>query len=405
MIRIKLSKLFSDCFSVLIHFLLAGGIIISSTTIFNLERRRLSMTITIISILLYAIYGILKKSQKCSQAAIIFVSLYYCFIILFFSIYTWDVSDIYIINFLIILPFYFLMFNSMTEKELQKAATAFVILVSAIGVMSILLFYGLQFKMIHPTGYYLSKWLFPPQTIGHFHGIQYLSQEGRNTSFFPEAPAYAYLLCTALLCNITVAKYHQKIFNSILVITIFTSASKMGFLAVGAYIVYAVAISPTSSSIMRILKVFLTITTFAIIFALLNEVMLEKLESHSAAVRSSHMLIEVQAFLESPLIGHGLGSYSSGSSNSVTSLLADGGIFLWGLYYFPIIGYFLKEFLLHKKIKFISIIYLGVFALCVFQNFTLSLMVTAYFWYLLLTEKRKKNVTEILQQKYSLNLH
>ena len=54
-------------------------------------------------------------------------------------------------------------------------------------------------------------------------------------------------------------------------------------------------------------------------------------------VRAGAMQREFGAFLNSPLWGLGFNQYTNGSSNSLTSLLADGGVLLWILFYWPLL--------------------------------------------------------------------
>lgn len=70
--------------------------------------------------------------------------------------------------------------------------------------------------------------------------------------------------------------------------------------------------------------------------------MQNKFSTLSGNVRSIKITSEINAFLNSPILGNGINRYTKGSSNALSAVLADGGILLMGLYYFPLLVYFIR---------------------------------------------------------------
>ena len=78
-----------------------------------------------------------------------------------------------------------------------------------------------------------------------------------------------------------------------------------------------------------------------------------KINATSGVIRLAAIINEIQIFINNPIIGNGFMTSTIGSSNSFFALLADGGVLLWSLYFFPIIAKIIKC-LGRKRISYTS---------------------------------------------------
>lgn len=368
-----------------LYLLLIVGTIFSSTTVWCVNNQKFTLEVTILSVLVFlagAFLFIEGGRLKIPSVKLIFLFSYLMMMAIFLKLRMNGQTN-GMINFLFLFPCYFLIFSILNQKQIKKLMHVFVLTMTVLGVLSVILFFLWQMGRIRPDGMVLLHWSKPPKWVPSFHGIQFMAQAGRNTGIFPEAPVYNYLLFPALLCNELFVKYRPRLINTLLIVTMITSTSTTSYIALAIYLFYKLSKDKSSSSFKRFLKFFVVFAALIAAVIFIRIVFLKKLDSHSGEVRSAKMLNEISLFLESPLIGHGIGTVS-GTSNSIIALLAEGGIFLWSIYYFPMFNLFLLNTLQRKKIDYCMMIHIFIFAVSSFFEYTFGIVLTAFMWNLLL---------------------
>lgn len=135
-----------------------------------------------------------------------------------------------------------------------------------------------------------------------------------------------------------------------------------------------------------VLKYLLVTAGIGITVYLIDTLLGQKMMSASGIIRMGNLRQEFQAFQSSWLFGHGLGVYTYGSSNSVTALLADGGIVVWAGYFVPAILTVVRK-LRTGKIDFFTIIFVCMFAMTVIHYTLISIFVITMLWRSLLKKQ------------------
>lgn len=368
-----------------LYLLLTVGTIFSSTTVWCVNNQKFTLLVTIFSVLFFlgGLFIFIKKGKFNIPSTKVVFLIFYLVTMAFFLGLRMNGQTNGMINFMFLFPIYFLIFSILSQKEIKDLLQMFILTMAALGTISVILFLLWQMGSIRPDGKLLLRWSKPPTWVSSFHGIQFMAQEGRNTGIFPEAPVYNYLLFPALLCNEIFVKYRPRLINTVLIITMITSTSTTSYIALAIFAFYKISKDKSSSSFKRFLKFFVVFAVLIAAIVFIRIVFLEKLDSHSGEVRSAKMIDEFYLFLKSPLIGHGIGTVA-GTSNSIIALLAEGGIFLWSIYYIPFFSLFVINTLQRKKIDYCLMIQIFIFAVSSFFEYTFGIVLTAFMWNLFL---------------------
>lgn len=236
-----------------------------------------------------------------------------------------------------------IIFSAYMNKKIKTFAKAFLGLMACIACVSLFFwFFGSTLKIIQPTNKFVLEWggeeryipsyfnlYFETQNSGFdFFGLKF---EYRNSAIFPEGPMSCFVFISASVMNeITIKKKWLRI---LFLITVFSTLTTTGMIYIGLMIIYFVA----SKSISTTSKSLLLLVAFALFIFVFIYLMSQKSETGSGQTRLSDIITEFNAFLKRPLYGWGYVYYTDGSSNSITALLADGGIFWWLLFYGPLL--------------------------------------------------------------------
>ena len=195
--------------------------------------------------------------------------------------------------------------------------------------------------------------------------------------------------------RIYVVKYKPKVINTLLIIIIISTNTTTGYIVLTLCAIGAVYNVKGRSEISKVIIGVIIVITLIIGLHIIDNLFSSKLSSLSGQIRWKKIIDELSVFLNHPIFGDGFGKHTSGSSNSITALLADGGIFLWGLYYFPIILNAVVCFIKTKKIDFFSITYMFLLAVSVFHNTMMAILMTVIFYNRLFSLLKKKYINHI----------
>ena len=67
--------------------------------------------------------------------------------------------------------------------------------------------------------------------------------------------------------------------------------------------------------------------------------------------------------------------YTNGSSNSFFALLADGGLLLFSIYYIPILGILVYDFIIYKKFNYFIFTFFAMFLITAVQYNILTIFI------------------------------
>ena len=186
-------------------------------------------------------------------------------------------------------------------------------------------FFGEICHIIPNTGYVTTEW---SGTIANYFFLHFGAQSTRNCGVFVEAPMYNLALCTAIFFELFAKSQINKFRLTILIIANLTTLSTTGQLLLMAALLFRFfSLRKKKLSIFKLIIFAILAVTMAVgAFFASNAILTEKADGASFAVRAHYMLKELHDFVSSPILGHGFYSFSVGTSNSITLIMAEGGI-------------------------------------------------------------------------------
>ena len=275
------------------------------------------------------------------------------------------------------------------QKLFRRFIVVFNNLVVVIALISILFwFLGSILNLIQPTSSTYSNWshqyalsyynlYFQPQNADY--NIFGLYVGARNSAIFLESPIATFIFGTSIISNDLISG--KKSIRIILLLAIITTADTTAFIFVLLYFLSMVFfhINRENKVLLGLCFLFLIVAVIILINMLLR---FKATDGDSMSVRYLHIKEEVKAFILSPLYGNGYNSFTEGSSNSITALGADGGILLWGIYYFPLLLILRK---INKNNILLIIIFILMFSITVVQYTFLMFIIISFAWIALLS--------------------
>ena len=294
------------------------------------------------------------------------------------------------------LPFVFFYFSSnasyIVKIELFRKVVNVMVVISCI-----LLFFwifGSTFKMITPTGVALFEWGTVNEVSSYFNiyfETQYVDWLGidffwRNTAIFVEGP----MMSLTLIIAITLIYYFDDIWHIatwkkfILAFAIITSFSVTGYFILWGFVVLKLYRSKKFRAIMIVMLIPLSLYAIQVMMDM-------KQSTGSYSLREDDYYVGFITWLQNPIFGWGFNNWEAlqanmkgrandGFSNSIFSVLTQGGILMGLMYFIPIlIGITSKEF----KRFVVCIVYAILFISIIFQtayvNFFLFCLMIPYF--------------------------
>jgi len=294
------------------------------------------------------------------------------------------------------LPFVFFYFSSnasyIVKIELFRKIVNVMVFISCVSLFFWIL--GSTFKMITPTGVAMFEWGAVNEVSSYFSiyfETQYVDWLGinffwRNTAIFVEGP----MMSLTLIIAITLIYYFDDIWHIatwkkfILAFAIITSFSVTGYFILWGFVVLKFYRSKKFRAIMIVILIPLSLYAIQIMMDM-------KQSTGSYSLREDDYYVGFITWLQNPIFGWGFnnwealqanmkGRVNDGFSNSIFSVLSQGGILMGLMYFIPIlIGITSKEF----KRFVVCIVYAILFISIIFQtayvNFFLFCLMMPYF--------------------------
>lgn len=294
------------------------------------------------------------------------------------------------------LPFVFFYFSSnasyIVKIELFRKVVNVMVVISCISLFFWI--FGSTFKMITPTGVALFEWGTVNEVSSYFNiyfETQYVDWLGidffwRNTAIFVEGP----MMSLTLIIAITLIYYFDDIWHIatwkkfILAFAIITSISVTGYFILWGFVVLKLYRSKKFRAIMIVMLIPLSLYAIQVMMDM-------KQSTGSYSLREDDYYVGFITWLQNPIFGWGFNNWEAlqanmkgrandGFSNSIFSVLTQGGILMGLMYFIPIlIGITSKEF----KRFVVCIVYAILFISIIFQtayvNFFLFCLMIPYF--------------------------
>lgn len=294
------------------------------------------------------------------------------------------------------LPFVFFYFSSnasyIVKIELFRKVVNVMVVISCISLFFWI--FGSTFKMITPTGVALFEWGTVNEVSSCFNiyfETQYVDWLGidffwRNTAIFVEGP----MMSLTLIIAITLIYYFDDIWHIatwkkfILAFAIITSFSVTGYFILWGFVVLKLYRSKKFRAIMIVMLIPLSLYAIQVMMDM-------KQSTGSYSLREDDYYVGFITWLQNPIFGWGFNNWEAlqanmkgrandGFSNSIFSVLTQGGILMGLMYFIPIlIGITSKEF----KRFVVCIVYAILFISIIFQtayvNFFLFCLMIPYF--------------------------
>lgn len=238
--------------------------------------------------------------------------------------------------------------------ELSNAMRFLTRFVNAVFILaSIALFFfvlGSTLHVIKPTATLSYQWEVTRRANSYWslyfetQTIDFLGYSGiRNNGVFCEAPMFNFVLCLALMTNVLLLK-GSRLKSLVLCVTILSTFSTTGYLAVLIVIAYLLMISKVNNRLINALRLIMIPILVIGIFIACGLILGDKSDTGSYGVRVDHLLGCTQLFLEKFPLGTGFGDdgifysvfiFDQGLSVGTMYLLAQGGIFSIVTYVVP----------------------------------------------------------------------
>lgn len=340
---------------------------------FNACISMLSVALIVYNLISIYVYNIKLKKKEVWNVVFLVVIVMLLFMV-WRHVYFYGV---YVLG--ILFPNIWLMFKIQIERDEICDFLSVLVKIGAFVALSALLFWvmGSTLGIIKPTEIASISWGDSVRYVKSYYKLFYEAQNAavdfgfvrfgvKNCAIFSEAPLCAYVFITLFIINEKLELQKKWMYRVLFLITILSTLTTTGILFVFAMSVYFISKMPSKNKYETTVKRMIYFIVIVIIAVMVISVLKDKSVTYSGKVRLLKHQNECLAFLDSPIAGKGFNTYTNGSSNSITALLADGGILLWGIYYVPLIGMLVQK-LKCRVIDFLLLSYIFVFAITVVQ--------------------------------------
>lgn len=386
-------------------------LVIASNTLYNSNKLTSAKVIPLVAamIVLPVSLQVIRMHRNTNYMKLInFYAVYFLACALFVGLVSFNGKGQFISTFLIFLPVSILyVYARLLDGKFDVVVHRFVntiILVALISIIFWILFSNLH--LVHGKVMF-SEWA--GSDITNYFWVHFDTQQQviageqltRNTSIYPEAPMYAYLLLCALFSELYICK-HSKVWHvSILFVTIVTTMSTTGIVFGVVAILSKLAIKNFHR--LSLPKILMLLPFLVIVLCVIGVSVAHKTGSSSGMLRNDDLHAGYVAWKKSPLIGNGFGNMqvlreamgkwrweagkklTTGFTSGIGQILNDGGIYLLLFYLMPAFKAFSKLKTKGKSIRVLIALLLMIGALVLtiepYTAITMFILAISYMYY------------------------
>lgn len=332
-----------------------------------------------------------KKINKCSlKKTMLFIAVYELYTIIFFLFNNVVSKGNYIALFILILPMLLFIFTCSDQKmnigkNIFRNYCNIMVLIAAVSLF--FYFIGSLTNIISPLNSVKAQWSIE-RTYYNFYYFFFETQYykifgfefARNTGIFPESPIYVLHLITAFSSFAYIYKDKYIFKYIILSVAIVTTFSTIGIGLLGLIMIEHILHYLFKQNKLKLLIPACIIILFMLI--IICFFFIQRTKTSSFFMRVDDYMASLKAWTNHPIIGNGYDNkeaivkymmsnrVDNGLSNSFFTLLSDGGIYLFSLYFMPTI-LSIKDCIKSEDygyLKFISIMLIMFF--CIIFKYT-----------------------------------
>ena len=404
--------------NVILEYLIALFLIIGANSVYS-RLANINIHVNIITIILLFIYVLNKviikykvKSTLINIKRILkkYFGFFSAFLILLlvFIIVNNTINLNFISLYLIMLPLFILIYVE-SRESIFIIMKNFVLITAVLSALSLLLYILIDVLHIFDYSNYVTiSWgglkkiesfyymYFKTQDF-HFHNYIFI----RNTGIFSEAPMYS-LILTLSVCFNELFLNSNKLIRYLLILTMITTFSTIGYISV--LLIYALLLFFKSKINKRILFIIILLPLILCWFLFFN-----RLKSLSGSTRIDDYIASYNTWIDNNiLVGVGFGNEKAiydnmssfrdnnkGLSNSFMVVLAEGGLYLFLIYFIPFI-FTSVRYIKEKNWNYIifNIIILFLFLTVIFFYTNVMISILALGYVSIISNKKK------IQKKY-----
>lgn len=364
--------------------------IINTSSVYMTEHFNVCISMLSAVLIVYNFISILVYKIKLRKTEVwIAVFLAVIFMLLFMAWHHVYIYGVYVLG--ILFPNIWLMLKIQIERNEICDFLSILVKISAFVALGALFFWimGSTFGIIKPTEIVSISWGHSVRYVKSYYKLYYEAQNAavdfgfvrfgvKNCAMFSEAPICAYVFTAAFIINENLELRKKWAYRILFLIAILSTLTTTGVLFACAMTIYFIARMPSKNKYETAMKRVIYSIVIVIAAVTVISVIQDKLVTYSGNIRVLKLQNECLAFLDAPIAGKGFNTYTDGSSNSITALLADGGILLWGIYYVPLIGLLIRK-LKYKVIDYLLLSYIFVFAITVVQYTPIGVLMLLLF--------------------------
>lgn len=338
-------------------------LVIASNTLYNSNKLTSARTIPVAAALIVIPVSLqvirMHKNTNYIKLINFYVS-YFLACALFVGLVKFNGKGQFISTFLIFLPVSILyVYARLLDGKFETVVRRFVNTVVLVALISII--FWMLFSNLHLAHgkVMFSEWA--GSNITNYFWVHFDTQQQviagklltRNTSIFPEAPMYAYLLLCALLSELYIRK-NLKVWHVVVLFgTIVTTMSTTGIVFGAAAILLKIVIKNFYKFNLK--KMLIILPVLVAVLGIIGVSVIHKTGSSSGLLRNDDLHAGYVAWKKSPLIGNGFGNMqvvrqamgkwrwdagkklTTGFTAGIAQVLNDGGIYLLLFYLMPVI--------------------------------------------------------------------
>lgn len=385
--------------------LMSFVIILSSDTMYSLNNGYIILEIVLAG--LFVLIFLIDPLWNITYSFLLIFLFYIVIAIILCFVSNFSNYAVYSLGFLF--PLCLLIANYVVGKHKTKFFLESIFFVLTTVTITSLIFWllGSNLKLLSPTSSILITWGETPRQIVSYYNL-YFEPQGmpidgiisrlnvmnlsRNSSIFVEGVIANFFFSIGFILSEVLKK--GKKYKLVYLIAIISTFTTSGFLVVGLFILYTIIKLVPKNVFIKLMKYFLYVVATLLVVYLIILLITDKADTMSGNDRHIKIINEFEAFLRSPIYGNGINAYTKGSSNAISAVVADGGVILFMIYYFPLIKATINSFakLDVKLLIFIALFFL--LGVSVVQYTPFMLISVALSWEIVLVNKKNSNFLE-----------
>ena len=271
---------------------------------------------------------------------------------------------------------------------------------------------GTQLHLISPNMSVISNWGRPHLSNGYF-GLYFEERENflygyRNAGLFTEGPMFSLNIVIALALHLFIRsdqmkKWKKQTYTIVLISTLISTFTTTGFIVLTLLVVLWTSNSSVFKRMNIILRAIILLSLCTIGLYIAFGFFSVKMASTSWDLRVKSLSSGFMGFIRSPFFGGGyanseymanvsmsLYGINSGISNSLATVLSEGGLVLGSIYTIPMLyNIFSNIRSSRKNFAFFTIVVMVEFIFTTFQNTFLMMTLLAFFYSTIITNPKK----------------